>query len=174
MGSDLTRQLTRQPRAILVAALVLFLFGFLPGMPTTTFMFLGIAIGGMALMARELNEKLDMGIPPPDVKFFMFAEGKGADLRVPYLPDPNHEGYRWLVEAIRAGGDVDRIGRSFIERNIRYLIFNWGYVGWSLSSPGLRRDELTVSLYLLGKFLKRYGRVAGYAPGMALYQIVPP
>lgn len=57
LGSDLTRQLTRQPRAILVAAMVLFLFGFLPGMPTTTFLFLGIAIGGVALMAREATKR---------------------------------------------------------------------------------------------------------------------
>jgi flagellar biosynthesis protein FlhA len=57
MGTDLTHQLTRQPRAILVAALVLFLFGLLPGMPTTTFLFLGLAIGGVALMAREATRR---------------------------------------------------------------------------------------------------------------------
>lgn len=53
MGKDLTQQLTRQPRAILVAAVVLFLFGLLPGMPTVTFMVLGAAIGGIGYVTKE-------------------------------------------------------------------------------------------------------------------------
>lgn len=53
MGTDLTRQLTRKPRAIMVAASVLFLFGLLPGMPTATFLILGAVVGGVGLMTRE-------------------------------------------------------------------------------------------------------------------------
>ena len=53
MGTDLTRQLTNKPRAILVAASVLFLFGLLPGMPTFTFMVLGLAVGGVGFATRE-------------------------------------------------------------------------------------------------------------------------
>jgi len=53
MGTDLTRQLTRKPRAIMVAASVLLLFGFLPGMPTTTFLVLGAVVGGVALITQE-------------------------------------------------------------------------------------------------------------------------
>lgn len=61
MGQDLIKQLTRQPRAILVASVVLFMFGMVPGMPTLTFMFLGLAVGGLGFLtqgARQREEKL--------------------------------------------------------------------------------------------------------------------
>jgi flagellar biosynthesis protein FlhA len=57
MGVDLTTQLTRQPRAILVAAAVLILFGMVPGMPTTAFVVLGLAMGGVGFLAREAHRK---------------------------------------------------------------------------------------------------------------------
>ncbi len=53
MGSDLATQLTKQPRAILVTAIVLILFGMMPGMPTGTFITLGLLTGGIGLVARE-------------------------------------------------------------------------------------------------------------------------
>ena len=57
MGSDLTKQLTRQPRAVMVAALVLFIFGFLPGMPTFTFVLLGSVVGGLGYMTSQLHAR---------------------------------------------------------------------------------------------------------------------
>lgn len=57
MGTDLTKQLTRQPRAILVTAVVLFIFGLLPGMPTFTFMILGLAVGGVGFITREAKKR---------------------------------------------------------------------------------------------------------------------
>ncbi|UCE23372.1 MAG: flagellar biosynthesis protein FlhA, partial [Candidatus Zixiibacteriota bacterium] len=57
MGTDLTRQLTRKPRAILVAAVVLLLFGMLPGMPTLTFTVLGLVVGGVGMMTREASRR---------------------------------------------------------------------------------------------------------------------
>ncbi len=57
MGSDLATQLTRQPRAILVASLMLLMFGFLPGMPTVTFLVLGAAVGGIGYMTREATKR---------------------------------------------------------------------------------------------------------------------
>ena len=53
LGSDLATQLTRQPRAILVTAIVLVVFGMMPGMPTGTFITLGLLTGGIGLVARE-------------------------------------------------------------------------------------------------------------------------
>jgi len=53
MGSDLATQFTRQPRAILVTALVLVLFGMMPGMPTATFVTLGLIAGGVGFISRE-------------------------------------------------------------------------------------------------------------------------
>jgi flagellar biosynthesis protein FlhA len=57
MGTDLSRQFTRQPRAILVASVALMMFGLVPGMPTMTFVVLGLAIGGVGFMARESIRK---------------------------------------------------------------------------------------------------------------------
>ncbi|RKX20828.1 MAG: flagellar biosynthesis protein FlhA [Candidatus Zixiibacteriota bacterium] len=57
MGTDLAEQLTRQPRAIFVAAGVLIIFGLLPGMPTTIFMTLGAVVGGIAYVTKGAIEK---------------------------------------------------------------------------------------------------------------------
>lgn len=57
MGVDLATQLTRQPRAILVTALVLFIFGLLPGMPTLTFMVLGTAVGSVGYMTGQVKKR---------------------------------------------------------------------------------------------------------------------
>jgi flagellar biosynthesis protein FlhA len=45
MGRDLTSQLIRQPRAIMIAAGMLIIFGLVPGMPTLPFFVLGASIG---------------------------------------------------------------------------------------------------------------------------------
>ncbi|MDF1545001.1 MAG: flagellar biosynthesis protein FlhA [bacterium] len=57
MGTDLTNQLTQQPRAILVAAAVLFVFGLLPGMPTTIFMTLSVIVGGLGYASIGLKQR---------------------------------------------------------------------------------------------------------------------
>ncbi len=57
MGTDLAAQLTNKPRAILVTASVLILFGLLPGMPTLTFMTLGLVVGGVGYATREATRR---------------------------------------------------------------------------------------------------------------------
>ncbi|RKX25688.1 MAG: flagellar biosynthesis protein FlhA [Candidatus Zixiibacteriota bacterium] len=57
MGSDLVDQLTRQPRAIMVAAGALILFGMVPGMPTVTFVLLGLAVGSIGYFTKEFQKK---------------------------------------------------------------------------------------------------------------------
>lgn len=57
MGRDLTKQLTSQPRAILVASGVLILFGFVPGMPTLTFLVLGAVTAGIGWMTQESHKQ---------------------------------------------------------------------------------------------------------------------
>lgn len=61
MGTELAEQLTKQPRAIMVAAVVLFLFGLMPGMPTVTFMVLGAVVGTVGYISQESakQEKAD-------------------------------------------------------------------------------------------------------------------
>ena len=60
MGSDLATQLTKQPRAILVAAIVLILFGMMPGMPTATFVILGLMAGGIGFAARSAIKRKEI------------------------------------------------------------------------------------------------------------------
>lgn len=58
LGAELTSQLTRQPRAMLISGGVLLMFGMLPGMPTFTFMILGAAVTGLGYMSLE-GQKTD-------------------------------------------------------------------------------------------------------------------
>ncbi len=57
MGSDLTRQLLKQPRAIMIAAGMLVAFGVVPGMPTVPFMLLGLAVGTVGYLTNESMKK---------------------------------------------------------------------------------------------------------------------
>jgi len=75
LGKDLTRQITFQPRAIMIASGILFVFGLVPGMPTLPFMLLGAATGAVAynimrsrkmkLAAAEVTEE-KKEIPPAE------------------------------------------------------------------------------------------------------------
>jgi flagellar biosynthesis protein FlhA len=56
MGADLTSQFSRQPRAIMIAAGVLILFSIVPGMPTLTFITLGLLVGGIGYVTHEAQK----------------------------------------------------------------------------------------------------------------------
>ncbi|MCB2230599.1 flagellar biosynthesis protein FlhA [bacterium] len=57
MGTDLSRQLSRQPRAILITGVVLILFGMVPGLPTTTFMMIGAVVTGVGMLTRRVAQQ---------------------------------------------------------------------------------------------------------------------
>lgn len=57
MGTDLTRQLLRQPRAIMIASAILIVFGAVPGMPTLPFVLIGVAIGSVGYITNEGMKK---------------------------------------------------------------------------------------------------------------------
>jgi flagellar biosynthesis protein FlhA len=57
MGTDLTKQLIRQPRAIMIAAAILILFGIVPGMPTMPFIMLGAIVGTVGYLTNESMKK---------------------------------------------------------------------------------------------------------------------
>lgn len=57
MGTELTTQLTGQPRAIMIASVMLVLFGIVPGMPTLPFILLGIGVGTVGYMTNESMKK---------------------------------------------------------------------------------------------------------------------
>ena len=47
LGSDISQQMTAQPRALIVGAFILCGFSLIPGMPTVTFLLLGAVLGGI-------------------------------------------------------------------------------------------------------------------------------
>lgn len=57
LGADLTQQFSRYPRALVVAGLMLVLFGLVPGMPTIPFMLVGLLIGASAYFAVQTAER---------------------------------------------------------------------------------------------------------------------
>ncbi len=57
MGHDLTRQLMRQPRAIMIAGGMLLLFGIVPGMPTLPFFILGAVVSAIGWLTKESSKK---------------------------------------------------------------------------------------------------------------------
>jgi flagellar biosynthesis protein FlhA len=57
LGRDLTKQLTYQPRAIMVASGVIFAFGIVPGMPTVPFVGLGTILGVLAFLIERSRKK---------------------------------------------------------------------------------------------------------------------
>ena len=57
LGTDLSVQLTRQPRAVLVTSGVLIIFGMLPGMPTLTFVAMGALVGTVGIMTRGVQRR---------------------------------------------------------------------------------------------------------------------
>lgn len=54
IGSELSHQLGFQPRALKIASVIIFLFGFTPGMPLFPFMLLS---GGIFLFARSITDR---------------------------------------------------------------------------------------------------------------------
>ncbi len=57
LGTDLTKQLGLQPRAIMIASGVIFTFGIVPGMPTLPFIVLGSVLGTVAFFIEKSNKQ---------------------------------------------------------------------------------------------------------------------
>jgi len=56
LGKEITSQIAFQPRAIGIAAAVLFLLGMIPGLPTIPFLFLSVIAGGLAYVASQAKK----------------------------------------------------------------------------------------------------------------------
>jgi flagellar biosynthesis protein FlhA len=57
LGVDLSNQLTRYPRALAVAAVMLIGFGIIPGMPRVPFLIVGAGVAAMAYYAMQSQER---------------------------------------------------------------------------------------------------------------------
>lgn len=58
LGKELTSQLARQPKAIMVAAGVIFTFGMVPGMPTLPFILIGSVLGVGSFIIEKSNKQI--------------------------------------------------------------------------------------------------------------------
>ena len=117
LSKDLTKQITVQPRAIIIAAIILTFFGIVPGMPTLPFMLLGgIAgtVGYATLQARKKKEQKaevteeTKEIPPPE-KMEEYLKVDPMEVEIGYALIP-------LVDVAQGNDLLDRI--SMIRRQI--------------------------------------------------------
>lgn len=59
LGADVTAQIFSQPKAFAVTSFILFMFGFIPGMPTVSFIGAAGVMGGLAFMIMSTKNKED-------------------------------------------------------------------------------------------------------------------
>ncbi len=116
MGADLTRQLSKQPRAIMVAAAMLVVFGIVPGMPTVPFVLLGGIVGALGYMTKESAKKKQLEDDRKKTeKETMTAPERTEDLlKVDSLEVEIGYGLIPLVDANQGGDLLDRV--SLIRR----------------------------------------------------------
>ncbi len=118
MGRDLTRQMARQPRAIMVASGVIFMFGIVPGMPTLPFVVLGSVLGISAFMMERNQKFLEQETKETEkARDEKPREEKTEDLlRVDTLETEIGYGLIPLVDTNQGGDLLDRI--SVIRRQL--------------------------------------------------------
>jgi flagellar biosynthesis protein FlhA len=117
LGKDLTSQITFQPRAIMVAACILTVFGIVPGMPTLPFMLLGGITGAIAysaIKARKKQEKIaevteEKKEIPPAERMEEYLKVDPMEVEIGYALIP-------LVDVSQGNDLLDRI--SMIRRQI--------------------------------------------------------
>jgi flagellar biosynthesis protein FlhA len=109
LGSDLRRQIARHPRALGVAAAMLILFGFVPGMPTIPFLGLGAMVGAGAYAADRSQKRIAAAsevekqvAPPPAQKPEEFLRLDILEVEIGYGLIP-------IVDTVSGGDLLDRV-----------------------------------------------------------------
>lgn len=59
MGADISRQMLAQPKAVMIAGAMMFLFGIVPGFPTPVFFTLAFALLGMGYLLNVMEKRRD-------------------------------------------------------------------------------------------------------------------
>jgi len=117
LGQDITKQFSGYPRAIKVAAVVLFLFGIVPGLPTLPFFALG-ALAGFIGITAEKSRKLESEqikktespqVGQPKIKPEEFLKVDALEVEIGYGLIP-------LVDSAQGGDILERI--SLIRRQL--------------------------------------------------------
>ena len=105
LGSDLTSQLSSQPKALAIASGVMVLFAIVPGLPTVPFLILAVAVGALAylmnrsiksLSEERLKEEREMEEikKPENVVSLVQVDPMGLEIGYSVIPlvDPNQGG----------------------------------------------------------------------------------
>jgi len=117
LGKDLTSQITAQPRAIMIASLILVFMGIVPGMPTLPFIMLGGVTGIIAYTSIQARKKAEAkaevieeakAIAPPE-KMEQYLKVDPMEIEIGYALIP-------LVDVAQGNDLLDRI--SMIRRQI--------------------------------------------------------
>jgi flagellar biosynthesis protein FlhA len=117
LGKDMARQLTLQPRAIMIASGILVILGIVPGMPTLPFLFLGGIVGMIGYTALQSQKKQvakaevteeKKEIPTPE-RMEEYLKVDPMEVEIGYALIP-------LVDASRGNDLLDRI--AMIRRQI--------------------------------------------------------
>ena len=116
MGQELSSQITNHPRAILIAAGLLFFFGLVPGLPTMSFMVLGGLTATVAYSAMKSQKAADKKAAEPETKAEAHEEKIEDFLKVDTLEIEIGYGLIPLVDATHGHDLLDRI--SIIRQQI--------------------------------------------------------
>ena len=128
-------------------------------------------------LARFVRGAQARGEIERDAMVLLVGEEKDEPFECRVLPDMSRDGYRWLVEMVREGGDYERIRASLRAQGIGYVAVNFGYFTWVLRSMPMdlrrmaNRSFLEFSLFHLEAFLKRYGKALWAEDEVYLYRI---
>ena len=162
LGTAITSQLLTQPRAIAIAALVLFGFGIVPGLPAVPFMILAVLAGGLAYAGLQTKKaELDKEKEKEDLKAGIKAPEKLKSL--PPLDILSMEvgyGLIKLVDVEQGGELLERIKsiRRQIAQEIGIIVpsihirdnmqFKPGEYSIMLKGNEVARGELMINYYL--------------------------
>jgi flagellar biosynthesis protein FlhA len=112
LGTDLIKQILAQPRALWIAAIVLFLFALVPNMPHTAFILISLLTGGLAYYVQriaqqevETSEKAKADIPekkkePENVSSLLQVDHLEVEIGYSLIP---------LVDEAQGGDLLERI-----------------------------------------------------------------
>ncbi len=109
LGKDLSLQITRHPRAILVASGFLFFFGMVPGLPTMSFLVLGGLTGVVAYSALKKQKLKEKKEAEPETQEEIPEERIEDYLKVDTLEIEIGYGLIPLVDASHGHDLLDRI-----------------------------------------------------------------
>jgi len=107
LGSDLGRELTARPRAIMIATAVLLGFAFVPGLPSVPFLVLSAVAGAVAYAARQTQQQAEEEEAveeqeAPEEKIEDYLHVDPLEIRIGYGLIP-------LVDPAQGGDLLDRV-----------------------------------------------------------------